>query len=81
MILQILLGLSAINLLSNFLNHFRIKQLMAQKSESKDSSPVQTLEKVEEDLNRRLRMLQTSNFAPKMGRRNVQFIPTPGKDD
>jgi carbamoylphosphate synthase large subunit len=84
MILQILLGLSALNLLSNFLNHFRIKRLMLkqQQSESKSSSPpAQTLEKVEEDLNRRLRMLQTSNFAPKMGRRNVQFIPTPGKDD
>ena len=85
MILQILLGLSALNLLGNFLNHFRIKKLMLEQRQTEDSlgssTPVQTLEKVEEDLNRRLRMLQTSNFAPKMGRRNVQFINNPSKDD
>jgi len=85
MILQILLGLSALNLLGNFLNHFRIKKLMMEQRQTEDSTssspPVQTLEKVEEDLNRRLRMLQTSNFAPKMGRRHVQFINNPSKDD
>ena len=85
MILQILLGLSALNLLGNFLNHFRIKRLMLQQRQTEDSlvssTPIQTLEKVEEDLNQRLRMLQTSNFAPKMGRRHVQFINNPSKDD
>lgn len=88
MILQILLGLSALNLLGNFLNHFRIKKLILEQRQTEDSldslgssTPVQTLEKVEEDLNRRLRMLQTSNFAPKMGRRHVQFINNPSKDD
>jgi hypothetical protein len=85
MILQILLGLSALNLLGNFLNHFRIKKLMLEQRQTKDSlgssTPIQTLEKVEEDLNQRLRMLQTSNFAPKMGRRYSQFINNPSKDD
>jgi hypothetical protein len=85
MILQILLGLSALNLLGNFLNHFRIKKLMMEQRQTEDSTssspPVQTLEKVEEDLNRRLRVLQTSNFAPKMGRQHVQFINNPRKDD
>lgn len=85
MILQILLGLSALNLLGNFLNHFRIKRLMLQQRQTEDSlvssTPIQTLEKVEEDLNQRLRMLQTSNFAPKMGRRHIQFINNPSKDD
>jgi hypothetical protein len=85
MILQILLGLSALNLLGNFLNHFRIKRLMLQQRQTEDSlgssTPIQTLEKVEEDLNQRLRMLQTSNFAPKMGRRHIQFINNPNKDD
>jgi|688.fasta_scaffold166981_5 hypothetical protein len=85
MILQIILGLSALNLLGNFLNHFRIKKLMMEQRQTEDSTnsspPVQTLEKVEEDLNRRLRVLQTSNFAPKMGRRHVQFINNPSKDD
>lgn len=85
MILQILLGLSALNLLGNFLNHFRIKRLVLQQRQTEDSlvssTPIQTLEKVEEDLNQRLRMLQTSNFAPKMGRRHIQFINNPSKDD
>jgi hypothetical protein len=85
MILQILLGLSALNLLGNFLNHFRIKKLMMEQRQTEDSTnsspPVQTLEKVEEDLNRRLRVLQTSNFAPKMGRQHIQFINNPRKDD
>lgn len=81
MILQILLGLSTVNLLSNILNHFQIKRLLLQQSEVKGSPPLPTLEKVEEDLNQRLRMLQTSNFAPKMGRRNIQVIQASGKDD
>lgn len=75
MILQIILGLSILNLLSNFACHLHIKKTILQviRTKSKDV-PREVIEKVEDDLNRRLRMLQTSNFAPKMINQKVRLI-------
>lgn len=82
MILQIIFCLSILNLLSNFVYHFHIKNVILQAIRSKPKVvPPERIEKIEDDLNRRLKMLQTSNFAPKMNNRNIMLVNNNEKED
>ncbi len=69
MIVYILLGLSVINLLINILGQRRVAKKFEELSlriDNSGSSPEESMLKVEDDLNNRLRILQTSNFGPRM---------------
>lgn len=73
MILGILVGLSAVNLLTNLWCHLQVKKLVSNMALSGGNppQPQQTMAQVEDDLNHRLRMLQTQQFGPRM---NVPYV-------
>jgi len=69
MIIYILLGLSVINLLINILGQHRTVRKFEELLLRVDNifvSQEKSMLKVEDDLNSRLRILQTSNFGPRM---------------
>ena len=82
MMIEILTLLSAFNLLMVFLCQYRIlnsiKQLK-QMIENVAASPDAAMLKVEDDLNNRLRMLQTSKFGPNLQNPNIRLIRKPGE--
>jgi len=75
MILEILLGLSIVNLLLNVWLHFRLtKQQISVDEQTSSVSSENQMSQIENDLNSRLRTLQIAQFSPRMNRSNIRLV-------
>lgn len=74
MILEILLGISTINLFVSIWLHLRLFRLSVSDKQREVVNPENQMSQIENDLNSRLRTLQTAQFSPKMNRGNIRLV-------
>jgi hypothetical protein len=81
MILKIVLGLSALQFIWNIFQYFSLKKIIVDmKSRSSVDMQQKQMSQIENDLNTRLREIQTAQFSPRMPAPAIRLVRTQGDD-
>jgi len=83
MILKIILGITALQLFFNFFQYFLLKRaILGLKIEERERADLQDkqMSQIENDLNTRLREIQTAQFSPRMAAPVIRLFPDRGED-
>mgnify|MGYP003339635052 CR=1 FL=1 len=81
MTLQILVGLSVVNFFSIILSHLMMKRFIKNHQLLTGSkAPEQQMNQIEDNLNERLRMLQTAQFSPRMRGPYIRLVNDEGDE-
>lgn len=82
MTLEILLCVLVAQIIINFLQYLSLRRILIEMNEEESSVDVsqQQMAQIENDLNTRLREIQTSQFSPRMSRPFIRLVKQEGDD-